>query len=114
MQPKLTLLSDEIIARILEEAYELLRCPGVKVQNPEARDLLAAAGAIMYPDNNVVGIPEALVKKALESGPREFYLYDYDGNPTMSTLTQVHQALPCSIPKRWSMTLLKQNISSAC
>ncbi|MBK7319827.1 MAG: trimethylamine methyltransferase family protein [Anaerolineales bacterium] len=83
MQPKLTLLSDEIIARILEEAYELLRCPGVKVQNPEARDLLAAAGAIMYPDNNVVGIPEALVKKALESVPREFYLYDYDGNPTV-------------------------------
>ncbi len=83
MQPKLTLLSDEIIARILEEAYELLRCPGVKVQNPEARDLLASAGAIMYPDNNVVGIPEALVKKALESVPREFYLYDYDGNPTV-------------------------------
>ncbi|MBL0344669.1 trimethylamine methyltransferase family protein [Candidatus Villigracilis affinis] len=83
MQPKLTLLSDEIIARILEEAYELLRCPGVKVQNPEARDLLAAAGAIMYPDNNVVGIPEALVKKALESVPRDFYLYDYDGNPTV-------------------------------
>ena len=58
MQPKLTLLSDEIIARILEEAYELLRCPGV-------------------------GIPKALVKKALESVPREFYLYDYDGNPTV-------------------------------
>ena len=39
MQPKLTLLDNEIIARILEEAYELLRCPGVKVQNPEARAL---------------------------------------------------------------------------
>ena len=83
MRPKLTLLSDEIIARILEEAFELLRCPGVKVQNPEARDLLAAAGAIMYPDNNVVGIPAALVHKALESVPREFYLYDYDGNPVV-------------------------------
>ncbi|MBL8061445.1 MAG: trimethylamine methyltransferase family protein [Anaerolineales bacterium] len=83
MRPKLTLLSDEIIARILEEAYELLRCPGVKVQNPEARDLLASAGAIMYPDNNVVGIPAALVHKALESVPREFYLYDYDGNPVV-------------------------------
>ncbi|MBI3168918.1 MAG: trimethylamine methyltransferase family protein [Chloroflexi bacterium] len=83
MQPKLTLLSDEIVARILEEAYELLRCPGVKVQNPEARELLASAGAIMYPDNNVVGIPAALVHKALESVPRDFYLYDYDGNPVV-------------------------------
>jgi trimethylamine--corrinoid protein Co-methyltransferase len=83
MQPKLTLLSNEIIARILEEAHELLRCPGIKVQNPEARDLLAAAGAIMYPENDVVGIPASLVSKALESVPREFYLYDYDGNPTI-------------------------------
>src|SRR6266545_667032 len=83
MQPKLTLLSDEMIARILEEAYELLRCPGIKVQNPEARDLLAAAGAILYPDNQVIGIPAALIHKALESVPREFYLYDYDGNPVV-------------------------------
>ena len=83
MRPKLTLLSDEIIARILEEAYELLRCPGIKVQNEEARQLLAEAGAIMYPDNNVVGIPAALVHKALESVPREFYLYNYEGNPVV-------------------------------
>src|SRR5215213_8489179 len=83
MQPKLTLLSDELIARILEEAYELLKCPGVKVQNPEARDLLAAAGAKLYPDNYVVGIPPELVHKSLESVPREFYLYDYFGNPTV-------------------------------
>src|SRR5512147_2139212 len=83
MQPKLTLLSDELIAQILEEAYELLQCPGIKVQNPEARDLLAAAGAKLYPENQVIGIPTTLVHKALESVPREFYLYDYDGNPTV-------------------------------
>jgi trimethylamine---corrinoid protein Co-methyltransferase len=83
MQPKLTLLSDELITKVLEEAYELLRCPGIKVQNPEARDLLAAAGAILYPDNQVIGIPAALVHHALESVPRDFYLYDYDGNPSV-------------------------------
>ena len=83
MQPKLTLLSDELIARILEEAYELLQCPGIKVQNPEARDLLAAAGAKLYPENQVIGIPASLVQKALESVPREFYLYDYEGNPVV-------------------------------
>src|SRR5574339_1173030 len=83
MQPKLTLLSDELIARILEEAYELLQCPGIKVQNPEARELLAAAGAKLYPENQVIGIPAALVHRMLESVPREFYLYDYDGNPVI-------------------------------
>ena len=65
MQPKLTLLSDELIPRILEEAYELLQCPGIKVQNPEARDLLAAAGAKLYPENQVIGIPAALVQRKL-------------------------------------------------
>src|SRR3990172_5664481 len=83
MQPKLTLLSDEMIQRVLEEAYQLLRCPGIKVQNPEARELLAEAGAIIYPENRVIGIPASLVARALESAPREFYLYDYDGNPTI-------------------------------
>jgi trimethylamine--corrinoid protein Co-methyltransferase len=83
MQPKLTLLSDELIAQILEEAYELLECPGIKVQNPEARDLLGAAGAKLYPENQVIGIPASLVHQALESAPREFYLYDYDGNPVV-------------------------------
>ncbi len=83
MQPKLTLLSDEIIARILGEAYELLLKPGIKVQNAEARDLLAAAGAIVDPQTDVVQIPASLVHKALETVPREFYLYDYDGNPTV-------------------------------
>ena len=83
MQPKLTLLSDEIIARILEEAYELLLKPGIKVQNTEARDLLAAAGAIVDSISEVVQIPASLVHKALETVPRDFYLYDYNGNPTV-------------------------------
>ncbi len=83
MRPKLTLLSDEIIARILEEAYELLLKPGIKVQNEEARKLLAKAGAKIDPETHVAQIPASLVHKALESVPREFYLYDYDGNPTV-------------------------------
>ena len=61
MRPKLTLLSDEIIARILEEAYELLLNPGIKVQNEEARDLLARAGATVNPDTHVAQIPASMV-----------------------------------------------------
>ncbi|RJP53802.1 MAG: hypothetical protein C4586_00920 [Anaerolineaceae bacterium] len=83
MQPKLTLLSDEIIARVLQEAYELLLKPGIKVQNEEARNLLAKAGVKIDAETQVARIPASLVYKALESVPREFYLYDYDGNPTV-------------------------------
>jgi trimethylamine---corrinoid protein Co-methyltransferase len=81
MQPKLLLLNDELIARILDEAYQLLLKPGIKVNNEEARDLLASAGAQVDLETNVARIPEQIVHKALESTPREFYLYDYEGNP---------------------------------
>ena len=83
MQPKLTLLTDDIIERILSEAYQLMLTPGIKVQNPEARQLLGDAGAQVDEETQVVKIPAQIVQKALESVPHEFYLYDYDGNPTV-------------------------------
>ena len=83
MRPKLTLLSDEIIARILAEAYELLLKPGIKVQNEEARDMLRREGVVIDPETHVAQIPASLVQRALESVPREFYLYDYHGNPAV-------------------------------
>jgi trimethylamine:corrinoid methyltransferase-like protein len=83
MQPKLILLTDDIIERILDEAYQLMLKPGIKVQNPEARQLLGDAGAQVDEETQVVKIPAQIVKKALESVPHEFYLYDYDGNPTV-------------------------------
>jgi len=83
MQPKLILLTEDIIERILDEAYQLLLKPGIKVNNEEARDLLASAGAQIDLETNVVRIPEQIARKALESAPREFYLYDYEGKPTV-------------------------------
>jgi len=83
MQPKLLLLNDELIARILDEACQLMLKPGVKVQNPEARELLANAGAQVDEETMVVRIPEQIVRKALETVPRQFHLYDYEGKPTV-------------------------------
>jgi trimethylamine---corrinoid protein Co-methyltransferase len=81
MQPKLSLLNDELIERILEEAYQLMIKPGIKVQNAEARKLLGEAGALVDEETMIVKIPEQVVKKALETVPRQFHLYDYEGNP---------------------------------
>ncbi|MFN8382314.1 MAG: trimethylamine methyltransferase family protein [Anaerolineales bacterium] len=81
MQPKLSLLNDQLIERIIDEAYQLMLKPGIKVQNAEARQLLADAGAQVDEETMVVRIPEQIIKKALETVPRQFFLYDYDGNP---------------------------------
>lgn len=81
MQPKLELLSLDLITRVLDEAFQLLMKPGIKVQDAEARDLLAAAGASV--DDEIVHIPEKVVRRALETVPAEFFLYDREGRPTV-------------------------------
>ena len=82
MQPKLELLDRELVERILGEAFELLMKPGVKVQLPLARELLASAGA--HIEGEVAYIPKQLARRALSSVPREFHLYDRAGNPVVT------------------------------
>ena len=81
MQPKLTLLTDELVKQILNEAFQLLIKPGIKVQSPAARVLLEAAGAIVDQESEVAQIPEKLVYQSLASVPHQFYLYDRNGKP---------------------------------
>jgi trimethylamine--corrinoid protein Co-methyltransferase len=78
MQPKLELLTPELIARILDEAFRLMLEPGIKVQSAEARQLLAESGAQV--EGEVAKIPEKVARAALESVPTTFYLYDRQGN----------------------------------
>jgi trimethylamine--corrinoid protein Co-methyltransferase len=82
MQPKLELLTPDLISRILDEAYQLMLKPGIKVQSAEARQLLAEAGAQI--DGEIARIPEKAVCKALESVPSIFHLYDRQGNPKVT------------------------------
>ncbi len=81
MQPKIELLTPELIIRILDEAFELLRNPGIKVQSAEARELLAAAGAETDESVQVVRIPEKIVREALATVPHQFFLHDRLGVP---------------------------------
>ncbi len=79
MQPQLRILSSALVPQIIDEAFQLLLNPGIKVQRREARDLLADAGAMVDEEREVVQIPEKLARKALETVPLAFNLYDQDG-----------------------------------
>jgi trimethylamine--corrinoid protein Co-methyltransferase len=81
MQPKLELLDRELVKRILEEAFELMLKPGVKVQSPEAVELLASAGARI--EEHVVRIPEDVARKALATAPNEFFVHNRAGEPVV-------------------------------
>jgi trimethylamine--corrinoid protein Co-methyltransferase len=83
MQPKIDLLSSELVERVLDEAFQLLMRPGVKVQAPEARRLLAEGGAHVDEAQEVVHIPEAVARQALETVPHEFFLHNRAGDPVV-------------------------------
>lgn len=83
IQPRLELLSQETIQRILTEAFLLLSDPGIKVQSVQARELLAEGGAQVDDRQQVVRIPADLINQALESAPRSFRLYNRSGEPSV-------------------------------
>jgi trimethylamine--corrinoid protein Co-methyltransferase len=81
VRPKLELLDAETVDRVLGEAHRLLSEHGIRVQSPQARDLLAEAGAKL--DEDVAHLPEALVARALDTAPSAFSLHDRSGAPTV-------------------------------
>ncbi len=83
MRPILKVLSDDLLARIVDEAFQLLVDPGVRVHNDGALGLLAAAGADVDRANRIARIPERLARQALATAPRQFDLYTFDGRPAV-------------------------------
>lgn len=83
MRPKVNFLSDETVAQIIDEGYQLLQDPGIQVHNEEGLQLLAEAGAQVDFETQVAKIPEAIARRAMETRPSEFYLYNLDGEPVV-------------------------------
>ncbi len=80
MRPKFELLDKPFIERILDEAFQLIDDPGVRVA-PYVFELLRAAGITV--DDGVAHIPEALARRLLDLAPRGFCLYDRSGKPAV-------------------------------
>jgi trimethylamine:corrinoid methyltransferase-like protein len=77
------MLSDALVEQIIAEGMALLRDPGVRVHNDEARRLLAEAGAEVDQTQLVARIPERLVLDALKTTAHEFDLFTLDGRPVV-------------------------------
>jgi trimethylamine--corrinoid protein Co-methyltransferase len=83
VRPRIELLSGDLITRILDEAFQLLLNPGVKLQSAAARRLLAQAGAQVDEAAQIVRLPETVVRAGLETVPGQFTLYSRAGNPAV-------------------------------
>ncbi|HXE90184.1 MAG TPA: trimethylamine methyltransferase family protein [Terriglobales bacterium] len=81
MRPRLELLEPALVERVLDEAFQLLCAPGVRVQSAAACELLSAHGARVA--DGVARIPEELAHRSVSSAPREFWLHDRTGKPSI-------------------------------
>ena len=80
MTHTLQLLDSVTVEKVLAEAFELIESPGVRVA-PIAAELLRSAGVRV--SDGIAHIPEAIVRRALGTAPREFLLYTRDGQPAV-------------------------------
>jgi trimethylamine--corrinoid protein Co-methyltransferase len=76
IKPTLKVFKQEIVQNILDEGLLLLKDPGVRVDNRQAREILAQTGADVDQESKFVTLPEELVWKAVESAPSGFDLFD--------------------------------------
>lgn len=83
MRPKLQILDNDVVSKIIDEGFQLLVDPGVRVHNRDALDLLAEAGAEVDADTQIARIPEQIVRQALDNAPAEFDLFDLGGTPVV-------------------------------
>ena len=80
MRPRFQVLDKSLIERIIAEAFQLIENPGVRVA-PYVVELLRSAGVKV--EDGVAHIPEAVARRALQTAPRGFSLYDRNGNPAV-------------------------------
>jgi trimethylamine--corrinoid protein Co-methyltransferase len=82
--PWTELLTEERGDQIVGEAIKTLEKIGVAIENREAVERLAGAGASVSNDGKRVFIPESLVERSIDTAPERFTLFDRDGEPVAS------------------------------
>lgn len=75
-RPKFEFLTTDDVHHIIEAAYDLLETFGVKIDNEDALQLLADAGARVDRAERVAYLPPVMVDRALETAPASFGIYD--------------------------------------
>lgn len=78
-RPKLELLSDDLIKKIIHEAFIILEKQGVFVENKEALELFQEAGMKVDVSSQRVHIAPQLVENSLSSTPSVVKIYDRTG-----------------------------------
>ena len=82
MRPKLKLLDDSLVERIVTEAREVLCTLGAEIHNPSVLDLLASHGAAVDRAALRAVLTQDIIERAIATAPSSFELYDSAGART--------------------------------
>lgn len=80
VRPYLELLSDALVEKMVEEAYEILESVGILIDNPPVLAMLHDHGVAVDFDKKIARFPRDIVVKALQTVPQEVILHDREGN----------------------------------
>jgi trimethylamine---corrinoid protein Co-methyltransferase len=80
MRPNLTMMSDELVGRIVDEAKRVLAETGMEIRGPAMRQRLLDAGLPTNASGERILFPRDVVERAIASAPSSFVLYDREGN----------------------------------
>lgn len=81
LKPQLRMISDEQVRELHYATLEILNQTGVKMGDPQGRELLLEAGA--WESNGRIKIPENLINDALDKAPSRIPMHDRLGEMSM-------------------------------
>ena len=76
-----SVLDDQLIDKIIDEAYQVLEETGVEVQCDELIQRMKSAGLPYNRETKRITFPRSVIEKSIASSPEKIKLFDRDGNP---------------------------------
>ena len=84
IRPKLELINNQQVEKILDQAYLILEKVGVLVENEEAMQLLGDAGAKVDFQHQKAFFPKSLIESSVKSAPGSITVYDRNGEAALN------------------------------
>ncbi|HKB07928.1 MAG TPA: trimethylamine methyltransferase family protein [Candidatus Polarisedimenticolia bacterium] len=82
-RPRVQMLSEEMIDRIIDEAFEVLSVIGLQFEHPKALALLGEHGQRIDKENERAWLGRDFVEKAIQSAPKSFRIWNITGDASI-------------------------------
>ncbi|HKB08357.1 MAG TPA: trimethylamine methyltransferase family protein, partial [Candidatus Polarisedimenticolia bacterium] len=82
-RPRVQMLSEEMIDRIIDEAFEVLSVIGLQFEHPKALALLGEHGQRIDKESERAWLSRDFVEKAIQSAPKSFRIWNITGDASI-------------------------------